>query len=443
MKAAIVFPPNEAPPILFRQIMEAVQARYRRRDDVSMRFFAFPKTLSYYQSHIDGIELTPIDGNCLVAFDEALLIQVNMPYAMAALPFSLPERSYILESTGAVRPLKRATDERDDPVREAHVFNRLGPRDSLAAHAHYYFPWSYLYREPAYGPINEIGHRIDHDYLALVERDPGHKVIACYGGSAAWGWDCLHHQVWTARLDEKLNAQAKEKGLPWTFTVLNFAGPGHVVMNEIFHFILFGHQVPFDVVISHSGANDLYNGQLSDPWLLETHHITYQQPLESWARILHDSADRPGVYPKAGEPMSSKNPPAVNLRAYVARIRQFRDLARAVGAIFVWGLQPMIFSRRAMAPMETGIEARRPPQENDVYEKYPALYEMLCSNIPDDLAGAFVNHHRLFSDIGEDEWLFWDSVHPAPKGQDRIAGFYLDHFVDKVFPLLKDREEER
>ncbi len=442
MKAAIVFPPNEAHPVCFNQAMEAVQTRYRGRDDVSLRFFAFPKSHCYYQSQIQGIELIPIDEDCLTAFDEALLIQVDLPYTMASLPFSLPERTYTLESTGAVRPFKRAMDGRDDPLIEAHVFNRLGPQNPEVAHAHYYFPRSYLYREPAFGPINEMGHRIDHDYLALADREPGHKVVACYGGSAAWGWDCLHHQVWTVRLEEKLNTRAEEKGLSWTFTVLNFAGPGHTVLNEIFHFILFGHQVPFDAVISHSGANDLLNGQLSDPWLLETHHVTYQQPLESWARILHDSADRPGVYPKAGEHMASKNPPAVNLKACIARIRQFRDLAEGFGAAFIWGLQPMVFSRKDRPPMESIIEAKRPVQEKDVYEKYPALYEILSANVPDDLAAALVNHHRLFSDIGEDEWLFWDSVHPAPAGQDRIAGFYLDHFADKVFPLLKEREKE-
>lgn len=435
MKVAIVFPPFQDNPISFKQPLEAIVYRYKDIENANLTYFAFPKFIDFFKEFMTSVELRPLQNDSLVPFHEVLFLQTRQTYSVNDIPCSKPNYCYTVDFTGAIRPLSGVASSRDDPKRSAHVFNRLGPRKSSVM-GFYYFPWSFLFREPAWGPINEFGHRIDFDYQTLADRDDNHKVIACYGGSAAWAWGCLHHQVWTHYLEEKLNGHCRDNGVPMKFTVLNFAGPSHVILNEIFHFILYGHRVDFDVVISHGGANDLFNGQMSDPFLLNNHDITYQEPLESWAQILNDTTDLPNIYTYHNEYQTASNQPGSILKSYVARARQFRKLAEASGARFVWGLQPMLFSKTELNHLEETIVSQIGERDRITHENEPKLYQMLIENLPPEDTDVFVNHHELFKQFGSEQCLFNDVVHPSPEGNEKIAELYLDYLVEKVLPEL-------
>ncbi|MGB0683467.1 MAG: SGNH/GDSL hydrolase family protein [Magnetovibrionaceae bacterium] len=441
MKQAVVLPPHPLDPLDLGQIVLAVEQRSRLKNADAPVWFCFPQAAETHAALAERLTgLSILASDSLLAFDEVLFIEVGLAYAAnPALPLHRPDRCFSVDQKGGIRPLQRPVDETDDPALADHAFNQLGPRGANAALAHHFFPWSYIYRDVSWGPVNAMGHRIQGDYQALADRDPDHKVIACFGGSAAWGWECLDAQVWTSLLEDRLNARATKVGADLRFTVLNFAGPGHVILNEIFNFVLYCHKITCDVVIHHGGTNDFMNSQLSDGYLLARHDINYQAIMESWAQRLHDRRDRTLAYDPNDDLRISRNPPVQVVRSYVARARQFRSMAEATGARFIWGLQPMLFSKSAVHAKEA--EVAHSARDANAREKIPVLFKTLCDNLPLADQACFFNLHEAFGRFGADQNLFWDIVHPNPEGQRQIADLYMERFGDDLFGLTSRSEE--
>ena len=90
----------------------------------------------------------------------------------------------------------------------------------------------------------------------LAEREESLRVIALFGGSAAWSPECLHHEMFSSRLEDALRQKAAEIGSALRFKVLNFGQHGHVVFNEIQTFTMFCVGLRPDVVLTHDGYND-------------------------------------------------------------------------------------------------------------------------------------------------------------------------------------------
>ncbi|MBF0284695.1 MAG: hypothetical protein HQL51_09570 [Magnetococcales bacterium] len=433
MNLAVILPPHPLDPAHWEQAALGIALRLGGTP-ADWTLLAPTDHLERHRRDFPALPLAPWEASSVGEGGSVVFVQTVSPWAARENALgSRPLPRFTVDRHGGVRPLGRAVGPEDDPQLESHVFNRLGPRDAQSAWAYHYFPWSALYRDASWGPLDPFGHRIPQDLELLRRRAPNHFLIGGFGGSAAFGWECLPDQLWTHHLEEGLNRHCLDHGLPTRFTVLNFAGPGHVVLNEMFHYLLFAHRLPLDLVISHGGTNDLWNGQMSDPFLLE-HDITYQESQEDWAQILHDSRDRPTVYSTRDEVQRSVNPPGVNLRAYVARIRQFRQLAEGNGARFLWGLQPMLFSRPRLSDQEAVIPTKWKPRDEEPRRRLPQLFALLEQNLPPDLAEAFLNHHARFARYDDDATLFRDLVHPAPEGQARIARHYVERIRDALLP---------
>jgi hypothetical protein len=136
----------------------------------------------------------------------------------------------------------------DYPLIDVHIFNALSPHQT---DMYYYFPYGYLFRYLGLGPINAFGFRIDKPLESYVGRPNTHKLIAVFGGSSAWSLDCLYNEMFSFKLEEKLNKHSKDNGWEQTFSVLNFSQHGHVLLNELFTYILFCHELKPDIVIAH------------------------------------------------------------------------------------------------------------------------------------------------------------------------------------------------
>jgi len=334
-------------------------------------------------------------------------------------------RVYTMEKDGRLRLCAESIDVAESPAIERHVFNRVGPRSPDGDF--YYFPYGYLFKYTGLGPINEFGYRIEGDFMRYAEREPNHKLITIFGGSAAWSMLSLHEEMFATRIEEKLNTWARANGRPETFTVLNFGMHGHVVLNEMLAHVLFSSRIRPDIVIAHDGFNDLVYGMLSDPELLGRHDITYQYNMEEWGRILHNTRHIPTNQPE--NPLVVHNIPQLITKAYVTRKQQFRRMVEDAGGCFIWGLQPQLHSKAAMSPSEAAYVKSIQPDNPFAagFKRIGYLYDKFLElvRLPDGVH--FVDLHRHFRQFGADESLFGDMVHTLPDGDERIAECYFDY----------------
>lgn len=321
-------------------------------------------------------------------------------------------------------------DEFDYPHFSTHAFNRLGPRtDSFR-----WFPYLPIELHTGLGPTNEYGHRITIDLASLYGRVHTHKVIAVFGGSATWSIFCQHDETFTSALERLLHPDPGAR-----LTVLNFGMPGASVLYETISYLLFCHDLRPDVVISHSGLNDLANGQITDPYLLNKLHMTYYPKLEAWAQILHDADPEFHWFWSDGRIAPGNHPRAI-VTAYLRRRRQFANLVRANGGLFVSGLQPLLASKNAPSAWEAAWpERHQVGLLSPILANVPHLYRKLVETLDDGDDILFADVHAHFGRFGDDMTLFEDSVHTLPKGDDHIAQFYARFLNEHVLPRMTTR----
>ena len=320
-----------------------------------------------------------------------------------------------------VRPAE--FDEIEHPHLNRHVFNRLGPKKWGFEN----FPYGCLYMDPESGPVDPFGFRIQEDYLPLASRDKDHFLIAVFGGSAAFSVYCQINEMFPARLEHKLSLALERIGQ--RVTVLNFGMHDNVVMQEMMTYLLFAQQLRPDVVISHSGHNDIWYGLRNYPYLVTHHNIIYQQHSEYWSYLLHQEGAVPEEIP------AEFNLKQNILAAMIARHRQFQEIVEAGGGRFIWGVQPLLFDRKIPHPRE--IEyledltkfLSADPRRRKMYNRVASLIAELPSRVDEEGDFEFVDFPSLFADAGPGRELMWDHVHANPEGDDLIAECYSKHLL--------------
>ena len=307
------------------------------------------------------------------------------------------------------------------PFVDSHIFNKLSSRKFGFVN----FPYGSLYNDPGKGPINAFGFRIDGDVKALVDRDRKHLLVAVLGGSSTFSLFCEYEEMFPRLIEKKLNARFEKAPIPLSFSVLNFGMHDHVVMQEMITYIVYVLSLKPDFVITHSGHNDIWYGLLNDPFLVNHCEIIYQQHYEKWSHILH----RPPSEPEPHKYPDELNLPQNVLKACVSRHDQFKELVEGLGAKFIWGLQPTIYSKPQRHPNEEKIMAyleegfRLNPSRRQLYERVKLLMEQLSRQLSSRETG-FLDINKNFSEYGTEIELMWDEVHTSPAGDERIADQY-------------------
>ncbi len=315
------------------------------------------------------------------------------------------------------------------PHVESHIFNRLSARNWGFVN----FPYGCLYMDPDSGPVDPFGFRINHDWRLLRDRAPEHKVVAVFGGSAAFSCYCEYDEMFSSRLEDKLNRRAKENKSKSRFTVLNFGMHDNVVMQEMLTYMLHVYSLKPDAIIAHDGHNDIWYGLCDDPFLVNHYDIIYQRHSEMWSKKLHETEHLPSPSLLSCVPGRQEfNLPQKVIHAYVARKRQFQEIAETHGAVFLWGLQPTILSKQRLSENEQEILSSMPkfkhastPDEM-FYSKLFQAFEMLAAtlrNLPDI---KLVDFHAHLGPFSEDKDVMWDHIHLSPLGDDILAERYLE-----------------
>ena len=428
-RTAVVFnPPADIHVPTSRQIAEAF--RFHTTGVNSLTVVAPSEALPWIENYLPDIAV--VDPGVLMSNNFESIVFVH-PFKDAK--FYIPPfepsgwrssthriRFYAIDANGRLLPAGRKYDDRDAENMDAHIFNRLS---KPVGEEFYYFPYGYLFRYPGVGPINQFGFRVPDDLSAFKNRDPEHKLVLCYGGSSGFSMFTLHHQMYTSVMERSLNKKALESGSSLRFTVLNFGQHANVVMNSILTYVLFNFQLKPDFIVAHDGWNDIVYGMVQDPRLLKEGNFAYQNNLEGWSQIIHETAELQQT--QTGTPFRPLGAAPAVLGQYFTRKRQFESMVRANGAQFIWGLQPASWNKRHLHPLEaSNIEVS---EKNNAFIDVIRLAFPLFERASEQLNKMDVpkmDFYKEFGKYGKDDYMFVDPVHLSPDGDEIVGQNYAD-----------------
>lgn len=402
-----------------------------------------PESAAFYRSQLTGHAVGSFDaaagntGHDTFVFVEGYSGDCAAPGPHAfAPPRSAAPRVYWFMNGARLKLVQPAQyDTFEFPFIDSHVFQRLSGR----RHEFVNFPYGRIYSDVEVGPVNELGFRVPTDYRRLANRDAAHKLVVVFGGSAAFSYYCDVDEMFSTRLELRLNATLAARGSGVHVTALNFGMHDDVVMQEMLTYMLFVQELRPDVVIAHDGHNDLYYGLQGDPYLLHHFDVIYQRYSEEWSKILHGTGGvaTPPLYSTAvaGQEL---NFPHDLLRVYLTRKRQFERMVRGDGGRFVWGVQPLHCSKRALSARELvkwrqaerGVP-RSPELERFSRRLYQA-YGLLSAALAAEPGIQLVDFNRRFQEYDERFELLWDHCHTSPEGDEVVAAAYHDAIIDLI-----------
>ncbi len=349
----------------------------------------------------------------------------------------LGKRLFVCDEWGFILPanvaaegqVQIATGKREVYAHKG-VFPKIGYRE---VPGQFPFPY-YFFTTPSasIGRQDEFGFRIDRDIYALAERDENHKLIAVFGGSTTIDLSCTDDHLYTNIIEAKLNAECRGTERDLKFTVLNFGMSEGVVLTSLTSYMLFCHRLHPDIVISHDPVNDLTHGLITDPNLLNKYQITYRSSAETWLqRLMETPEDLPLQDYSKGSTARILNTPDGVIDAYLERKTQFMEIVTGLGGVFLWGHQPMWFSKKP-SPYERAMVDNFFASNDfwrDASSKLPQLWQML-EDKPKPPPEQYVDLHAYFSRYGADDDFFHDTCHVTPNGAHAVAQCYFEHIRD-------------
>ncbi len=303
-------------------------------------------------------------------------------------------------STDAAPPPAPAGDETLDLTAEPNPFFRDVP-DGVLVLYHPFLDYVGVYSDEPTAAGTRFFHT-DNDYFGF--RNPDSRLyfapddgflIVLTGGSEAAGYS--HPVTIAAYLEDDLNDSGGIDGCP--VRVLNLSMNSYVLANEIQSFVHLAYALRPDVVISHSGWNDLIYGVIA-PGPFKVLGLNYFGPMVDWPNNLY-GRPKPQSFRFAVHESQNDRLPEV----FFAMIDKYRDIVTANGAYFLPGLQGY----------RTALEATGTPMD-EVHARVHAYYADLkrgAARIPGyaDFTGR--------ADIG-----FVDTVHSTPDSAPLIARTY-------------------
>ena len=389
---------------------------------------ATPSSQHYWQGLLEDHAVVTYTGEPIA---ERLVFMPRAERLKAQLPDDFTGACYTFYANGQIIKTHRLELTRALRHRAEHIFNRLGPRDPLESF--YFFPFGYLCHRGGQGDTNPFGHRIHFDVRDLAKRGPDHKVIAFFGASSTWSTHCSDAEMFTSRLEVMLTDWLLANKKETKISVLNFGTPANVVLNEMINYLLHAERLRPDYVVAHDGVADLYYGMLTDPFLLGEHQITYHHLFESWSQMLHGTHHLPTRQPE--RPFQPINLPDKIISAYINRKLQFQDVVEGRGSRFIWGLQPIIDSKKRLSPDEqayTRYVAKTDRTYSVVRKQLPVLYDQLLRRVRLPERVRMIDFHTYFNRFDASETLFGDFAHMTAAGDARIAERYLTFFTEEL-----------
>lgn len=311
-------------------------------------------------------------------------------------------------------------DEKLTPGVKRHIFSRVLANEVSAFGD---FPYIPTMIDQRFRPITPLGHRIKTSFDFNLPRPHGEHIIAIFGGSTAQGVNVRYDDTFGHQLETLLNTHsANGKG----YTVLNFALSGQMLTDEILSYLFFCDRLRPDIVITLNGVNDLTNALMSDSYLVNEWQFSYRYQDEARAAFLN-SAGKNDAPP---EQIHVKNSPHAVIQCYLQRLEQFASFVHMRGIRFISCLQPTIYSKSALSPLEQSMlsEGKQHIQLlHDIFQqKLPTLMDMLREPLA-AMPFETIDFHHIFKQYGSESHFFSDSIHFNAHGEEAVAGEIFRH----------------
>ena len=341
--------------------------------------------------------------------------------------FIKKKKSLNFSSQGIV-PSDKKIDFDFNDFSSKNIFNKLSDRSE---YGFYFFPYGYLYRYPKWGTINELGFRTKESLHKLREKFSDSMIVLVFGNSTAFSILVKDEDTFCEKLEKKLNKNTELiKKVNKKFKVINMGQPANVIMQQIVHFMCFGHQIKPEIVITHSGAGDFHHGQFSDSFFLNNYSFSYHDIYEAWAKKIHDSDhdidfDHKDENKSNFRSVSSKNNPMSIIKSYHDRVLQFKQIVEGNNGKFICGFQSWVYSKQNPSSLEK-------EKINGYYKFYQNIYSNifdLCelyqkNHILDKNNDFIIDIHAHFKKLESNVSHFGDVVHTLEPGDEEISICY-------------------
>lgn len=239
--------------------------------------------------------------------------------------------------------------------------------------------------------------------LYFTERHKDEMLILMSGGSECLGFTHPKETI-IENLKGKLQAHTKKR-----VQILNLCMNSYTLAYEIQAYVMLGYPLKPDLVITHSGWNDIMYGLLISQEFVRV-GMNYNKWQEAWLEKLYGNVKWPA--PADVFSRINRNTKEIQIAGYWGQIKKYHDIATANGAKFLVGLQsynPDI-ANDTMAPAHRQTHAIL----KTMYPHVPAGYDFID----------FTRYKRI---------RYADSVHTTQDSVDIIGDIYAD-FILKIYP---------
>jgi len=248
--------------------------------------------------------------------------------------------------------------------------------------------------------LDFFGFRNDEN-LYFNEKQTNEFLIIMTGGSECAGWEHSVETI-TQYIQKKLQAILRNR----VVRVLNLCMNSVGLAGEMQSFLHLGYGLKPDVVISHTGWNDVVYGlMISDEFRILG--LNYNIMYERWLPNLYGSSSL-RLYKNLSERIDTKGA-EVLIPAFWRQADKFHDLVRASGAKFIMGLQDF-----------------KPTIADDINKNLHQEVHKIYSRLPDQ-----IDHRKFVENFhGNRSLKFMDSIHTNQSSVKLIGDIYIKRILD-------------
>lgn len=257
--------------------------------------------------------------------------------------------------------------------------------------------------------LDYFGFRNETDLYFAEERD--YSLIALTGGSEAAGFS--HRVTISQNLEKLLNERYDGYR---KFRVLNLAMNSNGISEEINNYVNLAYNQKPELVISHSGWNDIVSG-IEVPYNFKKLGLFYPRTLVYWLPRLYAMKD----YPQNMVTLSDEGLGLI-VDKYLQNLEKYRTIVNANGGVFIAGVQGIC---------EEKIYEQENEHQHIRYDRAIALHSELRDKVS--------KNHCCFDFSNIKDIHFVDSCHTDEASSMLIAQIYATLIAEsnKLAPLSR------
>lgn len=251
-------------------------------------------------------------------------------------------------------------------------------------------------------------------------------IVLIYGGSVAYSIFNSLAQSMGKQLEDQIKATFQETGDTRPVRVVNLALPGFTISDILSVHALHGYRYKPDVVIAHLGFNEIGAVRCADPSLLASGLFASGKQADLLGGM---HGLRTGGKPKSLQRVY-RNDLLPHMELVAEKLSYFTSIVRAGGAKVIMGVQPSLFNKGKLHPLERDFVKSflyaRPDSDQDA-AAYMDGFDWLESKLSGskEAGDTVVCFNDLIRQADDGRWLFWDHAHMNPDGDRLMADHYM------------------